>query len=137
MDFSTRNLCENRSGGRKAARLSVKFEGFLLTLYCFSHFGPFSGGGGTKINGQNVYRHLSGKKKAHKHKLFGPVALGTPRECPGDKPGLSPGQSGFVPGTNPGFLLTLHSGSPECPWDKPSLSQGHSGYEGRQKEFMR
>ena len=63
---------------------------------------------------------ISGKKKAHKHKLFGPVALGTPRECPGDKPGLSPGQSGFVPGTNPGFL-----------------PRGHSGGEGRQKEFMR
>ena len=78
----------------------------------------------------------SGKKKAHKHKLFGPVALGTPRECPRDKPGLSPGQSGFVPGTNPGFLLILHSGSPVCPWDKPSLSLGHSGDEGRQTEFM-
>ena len=35
----------------------------------------------------------SGKKKAHKHKLFGPVALGTPRECPQDKPGLSQGQT--------------------------------------------
>ena len=78
----------------------------------------------------------SGKKKAHKHKLFGPVALGTPRECPRDKPGLSLGQSGFVPGTNPLFLLTLHSGSPVCPWDKPSLSRGHSWDEGRQKEFM-
>ena len=61
----------------------------------------------------------SGKQKAHKHKFFGPVALGTPGECPRDKPGLSPGQSGFVPGTNPGFLLILHSGSPVCPWDKP------------------
>ena len=78
----------------------------------------------------------SGKKKAHEHKLFGPVALGTPRECPRDKPGLSPGQSGFVPGTNPGFLLMLHSGSPVCPWDKPSLSLGHSRDEGRQTEFM-
>ena len=80
--------------------------------------------------------HVSGKKKAHKHKLFGPVALGTPRECRRDKPGLSPGQSGFVPGTNPGFLLILHSGSPVCPWDKPSLSRGHSGDERRQAEFM-
>ena len=85
----------------------------------------------------------SGKKKAHKHKLFGPVALGTPgnvpgtnRVCPRDKVGLSPGQSGFVPGTSPGFLLILHSGSPVCPWDKPSLSLGHSGDEGRQTEFM-
>ena len=78
----------------------------------------------------------SGKEKAHKHKIFGPAALGTPRECPRDKVGLSPGQSGFVPGTNPGFLLTLHSGSPVCPWDKPGLSRGHSGDEGRKKEFM-
>ena len=83
-----------------------------------------------------LFQLLSGKEKAHKHKLFGPVALGTPRECPRDKPGLSPGQSGFVPGTNPGFLLTLHSGSPVCPWDKPGLSRGHSGDEGRKKEFM-
>ena len=79
---------------------------------------------------------IPSKTKAHKHKLFGPVALGTPQECPRDKPGLSPGQSGFVPGTNPGFLLILHSGSPVCPWDKPSLSLGHSGDEGRQTEFM-
>ena len=34
----------------------------------------------------------SGKKKAHKHKLFGPVALGTPRECPGDNQGKTKGQ---------------------------------------------
>ena len=58
---------------------------------------------------------FSGKKKAHNHK---------------------PGQSGFVPGTNPGFLLILHSGGPVRSWDKPSLSLGHSGDEGRQKEFM-
>ena len=82
------------------------------------------------------FSQASGKKKAHKHKRFGPVALGTPRECPRDKLGLSPGQTGFVPGTNPGFLLILHSGSPVCPWDEPSLSLGHSGDEGRQTEFM-
>ena len=57
---------------------------------------------------------MSGKKKAHKHKLFGPVA----------------------PGTNLGFLLILHSRSPVCPRDKPSLSQGQTGDEGRQKKFM-
>ena len=67
---------------------------------------------------------FSGKKQAHKHKLFGPVALGTSRECPGDKPGLSPAQSVFVPGTNPGFLLTLHSGSPVCPGDIPGTKSG-------------
>ena len=41
------------------------------------------------------------KKKAHKHKLLGPVALGT-------TPGMSQEQTGFVPGTN-----SL------CPKDKP------------------
>ena len=45
----------------------------------------------------------SAKKKAHKHKLFGPVALGTP--------GMSPGQTGFVPGTK--WV---------CPRDKPRFS---------------
>ena len=60
-------------------------------------------------------------KKAHKHKRFGPVALGT-------TPGNSRGQSGFVPvpGTKPGFLLLLHNGSQSCPRDKPSLSLGQS-----------
>ena len=67
-------------------------------------------------------RITSGKKKAHKHKHFGPVALGT-------TPGSSQGQirafsifytieAQFVPGTN---LV--------CPWDNP-------GDEGRHKEFM-
>ena len=84
---------------------------------------------------RSAFAFLSGKKKAHKHKPFGPVALGTPQECPGDKPGLSPGQSGFVPGTNPGFLLTLHSGSPVCPWDKPSLSRDISGTKGGRKSL--
>ena len=59
------------------------------------------------------------------------LLLGHPGNVPGDKPGLSPGQSGFVPGTNPGFLFILHSGSPVRPWDKPSLSLGHSGDEGQ------
>ena len=82
----------------------------------------------------------SGKKKAHKHKLFCLVGLGT---TPGlsrgfhrvypwdkfgenlDKPGFSPfftqwkpDFTGFVPGTNPA-----------CPWDKP-------GDEGRHRKFM-
>ena len=79
----------------------------------------------------NCVRRNSGKKKAHKHKLFGPVALGTPRECPRDKPGLSPGQSGFVPGTNPGFLLIytaeaqlVPGTNPVCPWDIPGTKGG-------------
>ena len=50
--------------------------------------------------------------RKRQHKLFGPVALGT-----------TPGN---VLGTNPGFLLILHNGSPVCPWDKPSLSPGQS-----------
>ena len=53
-------------------------------------------------------KRTSGKRKAHKHKLFGPVALGT-------TPGLSQGQTQFVPGTNP-----------VCPWDKPGLSLGQT-----------
>ena len=39
----------------------------------------------------------SGKKMAHKHKLFGPDGLGT----------------------NPGFLKMFHTRSPVWPWDKP------------------
>ena len=52
-----------------------------------------------------------------------------------NKPGLSLGQSGFVPGTNPGFLIFLHNGrpvfpgtNPACPWDNP-------GGEGQRKEL--
>ena len=44
-------------------------------------------------------------------------------------PGLSWLRPRFVPGTNPGFLLILHSGSPVCPRDK-------TGDEGWQKKFM-
>ena len=65
--------------------------------------GPFS-----KNNLHTPYkvglRWVSGKKKAHKHKLFCPVGLGTPRVCPGDF-------TGFVPGTNP--VKT---------WDTPGFS---------------
>ena len=70
------------------------------------------------------------KKKAHKHRLFGPVALGTTpgmSRCPWDKvglfqgqtqvfslfytgkPGLSQGQAQFVPGTIPGTKGGLKS----------------------------
>ena len=65
---------------------------------------------------------LSGKNKAHKHKLSGPVGCswddpgnvpGTNRVCPWDKLGF--------PGTNPGFLLILQSGS-------PGLSQGQTQF---------
>ena len=55
---------------------------------------------------------FSGKKKAHKHKLFGLVGLAW------DDPGFVPGTNPVVPGTNPvvpgtdlGFLLLIyHSG---------------------------
>ena len=59
----------------------------------------------------------SGKKKAHKHKLFGPVALGTTpgRDCPRDKPDLS---------FSPCFTQ----------WN-PSLSQDKPSYEGRHKSL--
>ena len=54
----------------------------------------------------NICLLNSGKKKAHKHKLFCPVVLGRPRVCPGDFTAR-----GFVPGTNP--VKT---------WDKPGAS---------------
>ena len=75
----------------------------------------------------------SGKKKAHEHKPFGPVAVGT-------TPGLSQGGTGFVLETNP-----------LCPRDKcrlspyfaqwkpglfPSVPLGQSRDEWRQKTFM-
>ena len=44
---------------------------------------------------------VQARKKAHKHIFFGPVALRT-------TPGMSQGQTSFVPGTNP-----------LCPRDKP------------------
>ena len=67
---------------------------------------------------------VSGKKKAHKHKLFCPVGLGTAPglsrgfhpgtnsvkiwETPGFSPYVAqckPGKPGLVPGTNPGLSL--------------------------------
>ena len=68
------------------------------------------------------------------------LVLGRPRVCPGISPGSSLGQIRWKPGTSPGFLLILHSGSPispglslgtnpVCPWDKP-------GDEGRHRKFM-
>ena len=64
----------------------------------------------------------SGKKKAHKHELFGPVGLGMTLGCPRDKPRFVPGTNPVCPWDKAGFLLMLHSGSPACPWDKPGLS---------------
>ena len=76
-------------------------------------------------------------KKAHRHKLFGPVALGTtPGLSQGQTEAFSLGQTHFVPGTNPLFLLLFYTmeaqfvavTSPVCPWD-------NLGDEGRHKEF--
>ena len=78
-----------------------------------------------QIKFQILFTKNSGKRKAHKHKLFDPVGFGTARVCPWDKPDSS-GTNPVVPGTNPGFLLVLHSGSPVCPRDKPSLSLGQT-----------
>ena len=59
---------------------------------------------------RNGIEEYSGKKQAHKHKLFDPVALGT-------SPGLFQGQTQFVPGTTEICSYFAQQ--------KPSLSQGH------------
>ena len=51
---------------------------------------------------------VSGKKRHINTNFLFRFLLGRPRECPGDKPNLSLGQTHFVPRTNPGFL--------ECPF---------------------
>ena len=66
----------------------------------------------------------SGKKKAHKHKLFCPVGPSFHRICPRDKPSLSLGQIRWKTGTNPGIPLILHSGSPIS----PGLSLGQTRF---------
>ena len=83
----------------------------------------------------------SGKKKAHKHKLFCPVG-------PCFSPDLSQGQTQFVPGTNPlknretqefSLFYTVEARFHRvCPWDKPSLSQGQSrGRRAAQKVYVK
>ena len=79
-------------------------------------------------------KRSSGKKKAHKHKLFCPVGLGTTPDLSGDF-------TGFVPGTNPVKTLSytvearFHRA---CPWDKPGLSQGQSrGRRAAQKVYVK
>ena len=68
------------------------------------------------------------QEKAHKHKRFDPVALGT-------TPGLSLGQAQFVPGTHPGcprvfsLFYTVEAQfvlgtNPVCPRDKPVANGG-------------
>ena len=122
----TRQTYEQTSGQNTTPNASKKGKfGSLGAIFLFI-FLPCMWGLGSQKESPLI---VSGKKKAHKYKRFGPVALGT-------TPGLSLGQTGVVPGTNRGFLLILHSGSPVCPWDKPGLSLGQTGGEWRQKKFM-
>ena len=59
--------------------------------------------------------------------FFVRLVLGRPRVCPGDF-------TRFVPGTSPGFLLILHSGSPA----NPGLSLGQSrGRRAAQKVYVK
>ena len=69
-------------------------------------------------------KHISCKKKAHKHKLFVRLVLGRPRVCPGDFTGFVPGTNPVKTWDNPGFLLILHSGSPIS----PGLSLGQTRF---------
>ena len=75
----------------------------------------------------------SGKKMAHKHNFVVRLPLGRPRDCPWDKPGLSLGQTQFVPGTTQVFSLFYQveaqfvpGTNPIGPRNRPSLSLGQS-----------
>ena len=87
----------------------------------------------------------SGKKKAHKHKLFCPVGPSFHRTCPRDKLGLSLG----VPGTNPVKNRDKPRNSPYSthwkpdftgfvPGTNPVKSQGQSrGRRAAQKVYVK
>ena len=53
---------------------------------------------------------FSGKKRHISINFLVWLALGRPRACPRDKPGLSLGQTHFIPGTNLGLLRNLQPG---------------------------
>ena len=55
--------------------------------------------------------------------FFVRLVLGRPRDCPGDFTGFVPGTNPVKPGTNPGFLLILHSGSPISPGLSPGQTR--------------
>ena len=84
----------------------------------------------------------SGKKKAHKHKLFCPVGLGTTlglcrgfqRVCPWDKSGENLGQARVF-----SLFYTVEARFHwVCPWDKPGLSLGQSrGRRAAQKVYVK
>ena len=84
----------------------------------------------------------SGKKKAHKHKFFCPVGLGTTpglsrgfhRVCPWDKSGENLGQTRVF-----SLFYTVEARFHRvCPWDKPGLSLGQSrGRRAAQKVYVK
>ena len=85
---------------------------------------------GLDSSGPDLSFLQSGKKRAHKHRLFCPGGLGT-------TPGLSLG----FPGTNP-VKTWDKSGEARfhraCPWDKPGLSLGQSpGRRAVQKVYVK
>ena len=63
------------------------------------------------------YCRRQGNKRHININFFVRLVLGRPRVSPGDF-------TGFVPGTNPGFILILHSGSPIS----PGLSLGQTRF---------
>ena len=84
----------------------------------------------TAVRNSSEDRLFSGKKKAHKHKLFCPVGLGT---TPGMSRGFHWVRTWDKSGENLGqtrvfsLLYTVEARFHRvCPWDKPSLSQGQS-----------
>ena len=90
-----------------------------------------------KMNGGS-----SGKKKAHKHKLFCPVGLGTTpglsrgfhRVCPWDKSGENLGETRVF-----SLFYTVEARFHRvCPWDKPGLSLGQTrGRRAAQKVYVK
>ena len=103
--------------------LSKEFRGWGWGSKSDPHLGPFPPA--TKFRILRSERAAGAEikqEKAHKHKLFGPVALGTTL-------GMSWGQTGFVPET-----------SPLCPRDKPRLSpyftQWKPSLSGWQTQFV-
>ena len=89
---------------------------------------------------RNVVRspllYTSQARKRHINmNFFVRLLLGRLRECPGDKPGLSLGQNGFVPGTNPGFSLFYTAEAQFVPGTKPSLSLGQPWGRRAAEEF--
>ena len=87
-------------------------------------------------------KSISGKKKAHKHKFFCPVGLGTTpglsrgfhRVCPWDKSGENLGQTRVF-----SLFYTVEARFHRvCPWDKPGLSLGQSrGRRAAQKVYVK